>query len=330
MRRVALITSGGDGAGINSMIEMLSRNKEIDLYGFHDGYDGILANQPIHLTQANCENHSLDGTHFLRTARSKLPYTKNGRQQIIQTLLEQDFECLVICGGSGSQIAAKQIHEEGMNTLFIPMTVDNDVIGTDYTIGYDTALNQILNIIANTQSTAANMPGRMFMIEVLGGNVGNLALESALAGGCDLAIIPEYSTDREEIAKKVQAKLAEKQSLIITCSESAYDSKNYKAGDQGVSFSIAESIEQLTGVRVRKTVVGFYIRAGHPSNQDAIIASKFGYFTAAAILNEDFGKMIAMNNGAVTTVDYNDLDFSASTTKQELLTIAKNLNLLNS
>ncbi len=76
MRRVALITSGGDGAGINSMIEMLSRNKEIDLYGFHDGYDGILANQPIHLTQANCENHSLDGTHFLRTARSKLPYTK--------------------------------------------------------------------------------------------------------------------------------------------------------------------------------------------------------------------------------------------------------------
>lgn len=77
-------------------------------------------------------------------------------------------------------------------------------------------------------------------------------------------------------------------------------------------------------------MVGFYIRAGHPSNQDAIIASKFGYFTAAAILNEDFGKMIAMNNGAVTTVDYNDLDFSASTTKQELLTIAKNLNLLNS
>lgn len=330
MHRVALITSGGDGAGINSMFEMLARNKEIDLYGFHDGYDGILTNQPIPLTQANCENRSLDGAHFLRTARSKLPYTQDGRQKIIQALLEQEFECLVVCGGSGSQIAAKRIHEEGMNTLFIPMTVDNDVIGTDYTIGYDTALNQILKIIANIQNTAVNMPGRIFMIEVLGGNVGNLALESALAGGCDLAIIPEYSTDREEIAKKVQAKLAEKQSLIITCSESAYDSKDYKAGDQGVSFAIAKSIEQVTGIRVRKTVIGFYIRAGHPSNQDAIIASKFGYFTAAAILNQDFGKMIAMKNGTVTAVDYNDLEFSASTTNQELLEIAKNLNLLNS
>ena len=168
------------------------------------------------------------------------------------------------------------------------------------------------------------------MIEVLGGNVGNLALESALAGGCDLAIIPEYSTDREEIAKKVQAKLADKQSLIITCSESAYDSKDYQAGDQGVSFSIAECIEQLTGIRVRKTVVGFYIRAGHPSNRDAIIASKLGYFTAAAILNGDFGKMIAIKKDAVATVDYQDLDFSANTTNQELLEIGKNLNLLNS
>ncbi|MFD1415037.1 6-phosphofructokinase [Oceanobacillus jeddahense] len=330
MHRVALITSGGDGAGINSMIEMLARYEGIDLYGFHDGYDGILVNQPIHLTQTHCANHSLDGAHFLRTARSKLPFTKDGRQKIIQSLVEQEFECLIVCGGSGSQIAAKQIHEEGMNTLFIPMTVDNDVIGTDYTIGYDTALNHILNIIANIQNTATNMPGRIFMVEVLGGNVGNLALESALAGGCDLAIIPEYSSNREQIAKKVQAKLREKQSLIITCSESAYDSKDYQAGDQGVSFSIADSIEHLTGIRVRKTVVGFYIRAGHPSNRDAIIASKLGYFTAATIFSKDFGKMIAIKKDAVITVDYKELDFSASTTNQENIDIAKNLNLLNS
>lgn len=306
MRKVAFITSGGDGSGINSTIEMISRNKRIDLYGFHGGYDGIIHNQPVHLTQEYCENRSLDGAHLIRTARSKLPYTTEGREKLNRKLKADGYEFLIVCGGNGSQKAANLLNNEGTKTIFIPMTVDNDVNGSDYSLGFDTALNRIIEVLFGIHDTAANMPGRIFMVEVLGGNSGNLALESAIAGACDLAIIPEVSTDRNKIVALIEEKLQDKKSLIITCSESAYEDKDYQSGNQGVSFQIAESIEKTTGIRVRKSIVGFYIRAGKPSFKDASMASKMGAVAASCVLEERSGVMVGVIAGKVVPINLED------------------------
>lgn len=322
MKKIAIITSGGDGSGINSAIEMISRGKLIDLYGFHGGYDGILSSQPVHLTQEYCENRALDGTHLIRTARSTLPYTKEGRGKLHHKLNLEGYEFLIVCGGNGSQKAANLLNAEGTKTIFIPMTVDNDVNGSDYSIGYDTALNRIQEILFGLHDTASNMPGRIFMVEVLGGNIGNLALESAIAGACDLAIIPEFSTDRNKVVSLVKEKLHDKKSLIITCSESAYEDKDFQSGNQGVSFQISKSIEEKIGIRVRKTIVGFYIRAGKPSFKDASIASRMGSVVATCVLDERSGVMVGVIGDRVVPINLQEAIYHAKELNPQLVEIA--------
>ncbi|MCK0470106.1 6-phosphofructokinase [Halalkalibacter sp. APA_J-10(15)] len=323
MKKVAIITSGGDGAGINSTIEMISRSRSIDLYGFNGGYDGILHDAPVHLTREYCENRSLDGVHLIRTSRSKLPYTKEGRDQLHRKLHADGYECLIVCGGNGSQQAAHLLNSEGTNTIFIPMTVDNDVNGSDYSVGFDTALNRVLDVLFGLHDTASNMPGRIFLVEVLGGHSGHLALESAVAGACDLAIIPEFSTDRHVISALVEERMEHKQSFMIMCSESAYESKDYQSGNQGVSFQIADAIEERTGIRVRKSIMGFYIRAGKPSFKDALVASRIGAVATECILDERLGVMIGVKGDKVRPLNLQDVITQNKTLDHRLLDLAK-------
>ncbi|QGH36083.1 hypothetical protein GI584_19415 [Gracilibacillus salitolerans] len=323
MKQVALITSGGDGAGINSTIEIMAKNPQIDLFGFHGGYNGILSSDPIHLTEKYCENRALDGIHLVKTGRSKIPYTKEGRDQLRRKLALDNFDCLVVCGGNGSQKAAQLLQIEGTNTIFVPMTVDNDVNGSDYSVGFDTALNKMIEVLYGLHDTSANMPGRIFMVEVLGGNSGNLALESALAGASDLAIIPEYSTKKSDITNIVKEKLKQKNSLIIMCSESAYEDKNYQSGNQGVSLDIATSIERETGIRVRKSIMGFYIRAGRPSFKDALIASKIGAVVSQSIMENHYGVMVGVRNEQIHRFDFHQVTKKLSSLNPQTVEIAR-------
>lgn len=328
MKKVALITSGGDGSGINSAIEILSRNQDIDLYGFNEGFNGILNNEPIHLTADYCENRALDGRHLVRTARSKLPLTKEGRDKLRYRLSSFGFDSVIICGGNGTQKAARLLDIEGTKTIFIPMTIDNDVNGSEYSIGFDTALNHIIEVLSGLHDTAANMPGRIFMVEVLGGDVGNLALESAIGGACDIAIIPELGINHHKIARLVERKLQEKRSLIIVCSESAYEDKSYQAGYQGVSLEIAKAIEEVTKIRVRKSMVGYYIRSGKPSFRDARIASQMGTLAATCILNDESGVMIGVKRDRVQPIELKETINVPNELNDSLLEIAKTNNML--
>jgi 6-phosphofructokinase len=302
MIKVAVITSGGDGSGINAAIAMLARDEQIDLYGFHNSFDGIMREEPIHLTQKYCENRSLDGKQLVKTARSQLLYKEADRKKIHNKIKEYGFEYLVICGGDGSKQAAKLMNSEGTKTLFVPMTIDNDICGSEYSIGFDTALNNIISIIHDLHDTAHNMPGRIFMVEVLGGNCGNLALNSAVAAGCDIAIVPEFSTDKHKIARLVNSKLRKKNSIIIICSESAYEEKDYKVGEQGVSFEIAQYIEKETNIRVRKTVMGFYMRSGTATFKDAMMASSMGELARECIHKNKSGVMLGVIDGKVKAI----------------------------
>ncbi|WP_017471389.1 6-phosphofructokinase [Amphibacillus jilinensis] len=323
MKKVALITSGGDGAGVNAAINIIAEHPDINLYGFNGGYQGILTGEPILLTKAVIQHQALGGVHYVQTGRSDLPYTTEGRNKLKNKLQSAGFSCLIVCGGNGSQKAAELLYEEGMDTLFIPMTVDNDVIGSEHSIGYDTALNKLLDLLYGFHDTAANMPGRIFLVEVLGGSSGNLALESTIAGAADLAIIPEYSTKLSDITRVVKQKLVNQKSLIIVCSESAYEKKDYKAGQQGVSFDIANAIEEATGIRVRKTIAGFYIRAGRPSFRDASLAVKMGAKAVQCMMEEQFGQMIGVTNDQVIAKAYQDLKASLNTLHPQTVEVAE-------
>lgn len=323
MKKVAIITSGGDGAGINAAIEMISREDKIDLYGFHDSFNGILRNKPIHLSKQYCQNYSLDGKQIIRTARSEVLFDVEGRKYIKRKLEEYGFDYLVICGGDGSQKAAKILNHEGINTLFIPMTIDNDVTGSDYSIGFDTALNRVTNVVHDLHDTAQNMPGRIFMVEVLGGNCGNIALCSAVSTSCDLAIIPEFSTDKQKITASISKKLECKDSIIVICSESSYDGKSYKTGEQGVSFDIADHIEKNTNIRVRKTVMGFPMRSGNPTYRDVMMASQMGTLARECIINNNTGAMIAISKGKAEKIEFENIrSNNEESLDQEALKIA--------
>lgn len=328
MIKAAVIFSGGDGSGVNAAIETIVKDREIKLYGFHDGFNGILYNEPIPLTQSICQNRILDGKQILRTSRSKIPLTKEGRKRIKEKIADYNFDYLVIFGGNGSQQAAKLLNNEGIKTFFAPMTIDNDVCGSDYSIGFDTALNRVVSVIHDLHDTAYNMPGRIFMIEVLGGDCGNLALGSALAGGCDLAIIPEFSTDRQKIVESISEKLEDKESIIIVCSESAYEKKDYVVGNQGVSFEIAKHIEEKLKIRVRKTVVGFYIRSGIPTFKDALIAVQMGNLIRKGMRGGQTGKMVGVNNDIVQLIDYKDIELTKPRLNSQWVELALQNNLI--
>lgn len=312
MLKVALITSGGDGSGINSTIGALARDKKIELYGFHNSFDGIMNGEPIHLTPQYCEHHILDGKQLVRTARSSLAFESADRMEVHEKLQAYGFEYLIICGGNGSQQAAKLMSAEGTKTLFIPMTIDNDIYGSEYAIGYDSALNKILDVIRDIHDTSYNMPGRIFMVEVLGGEHGALALASAIASGSDLAIIPEYCTDKNRIAEAIDKKIKKNKSIVIICSESAYEEKNYKVGEQGVSFDISSSIEEKVKIRVRKTIVGFSMRSGSATFKDTIIAAQMGELARKCIHHGETGVMIGVSDGQVRAIKIDGLNLSQS------------------
>lgn len=329
MKRVGLITSGGDGAGINCAIGAISESKIYDLIGFNDSFDGIISGNSFLLDPEFMGNKYLDGKQVIRTSRSKLPYTKEGIDEIKKALYCKNIDTLVICGGNGSLVSAIKLFNNGINTIYLPMTIDNDVNYSSYSIGYDTALNNILNTIKGLGDTSSNMPGRIFMVEVLGGNSGHLALESGLAGFADLVIIPEFSTNYKDITDAVVDKLKNKNSLIIVCSESAYEEKNYEIGNQGVSLIIGREIQKKTGIRVRHTIMGFNIRSGRPTERDALMGVLMGNKCKEIIENNEYGKMISYEDGEIKAIDFKEIDLSRTKKldKNQLL-VAKNRKMI--
>lgn len=328
MIKTAIICSGGDGSGVNSVIDTISRNAQVDLYGFDDSFDGIINSNPIHLTQDRCSHHSLDGKQLIKTSRSKEPYEKEGRQRIKHKLQEYHFEYLIICGGNGSKKAAKLLEEDGVKTIFVPMTVDNDIDGSDYSIGFDTALNKITNIVHDLHDTAHNMPGRIFMVEVLGGDCGNLALHGAVASASDMAIIPEFSVSYEMISNKIREKLKFQESIIIICSEAANENEEYKTGEQGISFKIANNIEKITNIRVRKSIVGFSMRSGIPTFKDSLIATEMGVVATECIHSNVSGIMTGVVEGKVKPIDFNNHIILDNQLNKDILEIAIKKDLI--
>jgi len=324
IKRIAVIVSGGDAPGINSVLfGMISKNNDIEIYGFNGGYDGILNSEPIYFKDINLRQANVSGNSILQTSRSAAPRTKEGRAKIIKRLKSLGIDTLIVCGGDGSLKAAELLTEEGMPCLGIPLTIDNDIYGTEFTIGYNTAVKRVVDVLYNLHQTAHNMPGRIFMVEVFGGKSGHIALAGALAGGADIVIIPEMTRRPEDIASRIKEILKSKNDyVIIVCSESVYDTRDYIPGDQGISMEIGKKIEELIGMRVRHSVLGYFQRGGDPDPADSLLALQMGSFAIESIKNGKSGYMVGWNHHRCVLVPLSKVVSNRKELDNNLLKIA--------
>jgi len=288
MDRIAVITSGGDAPGMNAALRGVVRaaiGRGAKVTGFMHGYEGIIKNEVIQLDSKSVGGIITYGGTILRTARSKEFMEPEGRKRAIANLRSNECDGLVVIGGDGSLTGALKLHEEyDFPVMGIPGSIDNDISGTDYSIGFDTAVNSALDAIDRVRDTAYSHE-RVFVIEVMGRRNGFIALDVALAGGAEAVLIPEMPYSLFDICEQLRKSADKgKRSSIIIVAEGAA-----KAGD------IKEFIQKNTGFEARNLVLGHMQRGGSPTAFDRVLALRLGAFAANRILSGFKGEMAGVD-----------------------------------
>ncbi|NDL62243.1 6-phosphofructokinase [Acerihabitans arboris] len=298
MKKVAIIASGGDAVGINSAINALLQREELDIIAFHGGYDGIIEQLPFILSSGDVQGAVSCGRNLLRSARSRSPLTRGGRDSLRDRLRRLAVDQLVVFGGGGSSQAAWLLDQEGLPTVVLPMSIDNDIQGTQYSIGFNSAVEVVTQALDLLHNTAQNMEGRVFMLEVFGADAGHMALAGALAGGAHAVILPEFPLDIDRLSARLAARLSEPHGYaLVVCAEGYPMADAHFAGSQGVSIKIGRLLENRLGFKIRHTVLGYCQRAASPSVQDRLLALTLAQRAANAILAGEHGILIGIQDG---------------------------------
>ncbi|HHS97499.1 MAG TPA: 6-phosphofructokinase [Chloroflexi bacterium] len=296
MKRIAVLTSGGDGPGLNPCIRAVTRmaiHLGAEVLGVERGFTGLINGNVQPLERRSVGGIMGRGGTFLGTDRCREFYTVKGQRKALRTLNQLDVDGLVVIGGNGSLTGALALHRLGFPVVGVPATIDNDVNGTDIAIGVDTALNTILDAIDRIKDTASSHQ-RAFLIETMGRNSGYLALISGLAGGAEMVLIPEVETPMEEVAEAVgYAYERGKSHCIIIVAE------GWKPGTRAL-VDYLKSREDELGFEVRLTVLGHIQRGGAPSAFDRLLATRLGAAAARELLSGARGVMVGWVNSQVT------------------------------
>ncbi len=299
IKKIGVLTSGGDAPGMNAAIRAVVRScayHEIACSGIYRGYQGLIENDIEDLDARSVRNVISRGGTFLKSARSKEFQTKEGRQKAYNNLINAGIDALIVIGGDGTFTGGLIFEKEfDFPIIGIPATIDNDINGTDFTIGYDTALNTVVEAVDKIRDTASSH-NRLFLVEVMGRDAGAIALNSGIGAGAEEILIPEESNGIERLMESLkQSKKSGKTSSIIVVAEGDKSGKNI--------FELAEFIgESLEGYDIRVSVLGHIQRGGSPSCYDRVLASKLGVGAVDAILEGKRNIMIGIHNQKVTSV----------------------------
>ena len=305
-KRIGILTAGGDCPGLNAAIRGVGKTAIVEygmeVIGFRSGYSGLVDKDYVILKEPDLSGILTVGGTILGTSREK-PYKieKEGDsekpEQIKQNYHDLNLDALVCIGGNGTMKTANRLSQEGLNVVGIPKTIDNDVWGTDVTFGFDSALLIATEAIDRLHTTA-NSHQRVMIIEVMGHHAGWIALYAGMAGGGDIILIPELAYNIRSVSKKIEERYENKKAYsIIVVAEGIEHPKKGSAA----SF-LSESIQALTGIETRETVLGYVQRGGSPSPMDRILATRYGAFAAQCIADGNFGTMVAMKDNSLTTV----------------------------
>ena len=298
-KKIGILTSGGDGPGMNAAIRSVVRcslASEIEVIGIMRGFQGILDEDFMPMDRRSVSNIINRGGTMLKTARSKEFATPQGMEKAVRILKKHSIDALVVIGGDGSYRGAADLYEKyGFATIGLPGTIDNDLNGTDQTIGSFTAVNTALEAIDKIRDTAHSME-RVFIIEVMGNKSGYIAVEVALAAGAEDVIIPERKFDYQKMCEEIKDGHAKgKISWMIIAAEGA-----------GKAHEIAKIITTMTGLETRFVVLGHVQRGGVPAGQDRILATRLGAAAVDLIKERKFGKAVGVLQDKINVIDLKD------------------------
>ncbi len=297
---IGILTSGGDAPGMNAAIRAVTRSaiyNGLKVYGIYRGYKGLVTDEIQEFKTQNVSNIIQMGGTILKTARCKEFTTPEGRAQAYENMKKHGIDALVVIGGDGSLTGARIFAQEyDIPCIGLPGTIDNDLYGTDTTIGYDTALNTILDAVDKIRDTATSHE-RLFFVEVMGRDAGFLALNGAIAAGAEAAIIPEFSTEVDQLEEFIEHGFRKsKSSSIVLVAESELT---------GGAMHYAERVKnEYPQYDVRVTILGHLQRGGRPTAHDRIIASRMGVASIQALLEGQRNVMIGIDDDEIVYVPF--------------------------
>jgi 6-phosphofructokinase 1 len=316
MKRIAVMTSGGDAPGMNAAIRAVVRSglsKGLEVYGIRQAYSGLLAGDFEKLTNREVSGILQRGGTILQTARNEEFKTAQGQRRGLRRLNEHGIDGLVVIGGDGSLTGALALHKQGFPVVGIPGSIDNDIYGTNMSIGVDSALNIILDALDRLRDTASSHE-RAFLVEVMGRNCGYLALMSSILGGAELTMIPEKHMELEEIAARLEdAYLRGKNHAIAVIAEGA----NNKIWD------VQKYLESRNvGFEVRVTILGHIQRGGSPTAFDRLLATRMGVKAVDYLVNGTCGVMVGLDGREMAPVSLEDVTSKTKSANLEYYALA--------
>ena len=336
VKKVAILANGGDVSGFNAVIRGIVKTAEshnIECYGFIEGYRGLLNNEYVKLDTYNTASGILHkGGSIIGSSTNANVFNykveedgktvyKDLSDVCVENVKKDGFDCVFTLGGDGTQKSARDFMVKGMNVIGVPKTIDNDVACTEITFGYNTAVSVATEAIDRLHTTGETHH-RIMVLEVMGRYAGWIALESAIAGGADIALIPEIPYDIQKAVDKINDRVKKgKRFSVVVVAEGAMPKggnitvegtrdngagvDNTKLG--GIGQQVAKELEKLTGLEARNTTIGYMQRGGTPTAFDRVLSTKYGAKAMELAVNEDFGKLVVIKNGKLDAVSLEDV-----------------------
>lgn len=319
VKRIGVLTSGGDSPGMNAAIRAVVRKAlyhNVEISGIYHGYHGLMNGKIKSLDLGSVGDIIHRGGTILGTARSEEFRTEEGQAKAIQTLKEHEIEGLVVIGGDGSFRGAEKLSQKGIAAIGVPGTIDNDIPCTDFTIGFDTALNTAIEAIDKIRDTATSHE-RTFIIEVMGRDAGDLALWSGLADGAETILIPEAEYTFEDVISRLHRgyERGKKHSIIVL------------AEGIGSGMDLGKRITEKTGLECRVTVLGHIQRGGSPTAFDRVLASRLGAYAVEQLLQGEKGKMVGIQNNKPVAIDISEALSQKHRVDLDIYQLAKELSI---
>lgn len=319
MKKIGVLTSGGDSPGMNAAIRAVVRKAifhGLEVYGIYHGYAGLISGKIEKLELGSVGDIIHRGGTMLYTARCEEFKTLEGQKKGIEQLKKHGIEGLVVIGGDGSYRGAKKLTEHGFPCVGVPGTIDNDIPGTDFTVGFDTALNTVIDAIDKIRDTATSHE-RTYVIEVMGRHAGDIALWSGLAGGAESILIPEADFEMDDIIARLKRghERGKKHSIIIV------------AEGVGSGVEIGKKIQEMTNFETRVSVLGHIQRGGSPTAFDRVLASRLGAFAVELLLNNQGGRCVGIQNNQLVHHDMLEILDQKHTIEQKMYQLSKELSI---
>ena len=332
MKRVGILTSGGDCQGLNATIRAVAKTlynqlgNDVEIIGIIDGYRGLIYGETRKMKPENFSGILTMGGTILGTSRQPFKLMRVVDENSVDKVeaMKKNYkklglDCLVVLGGNGTQKTANLLREEGLNVVSLPKTIDNDLWGTDKTFGFQSAVDIATNVIDCIHSTATSH-GRVFIIEVMGHKVGWLTLHAGIAGGADIILLPEIPYDIDSVVRALEKRSAQgKRFSILAVAEGAISkedaalskkelkAKRKKMAYPSISYEIGAKIQEKTGQEVRITVPGHMQRGGEPCPYDRVLSTRLGAAAAQLIIKKQYGYMVGIVNGETVPVPLSEV-----------------------